>query len=78
MYSLFSAAEVSDILCFQYMFAFYVLQHGHLLDSNLVEFLETLALRQTFIDEDSVEILHITQTNQLIDSCIVSDIAFIL
>ena len=78
MYSLFSAAEVSDILCFQYMFAFYVLQHRHSLDSNLVEFLETLALRQTFIDEDSVEILHITQTNQLIDSCIVSDIAFIL
>ena len=67
-----------DILCFQYTFAFYVLQHGHLLDSYLVEFLETLALRQTFVDEDSVEILHITQTNQLIDSCIVADIAFIL
>ena len=67
-----------DILCFQYTFAFYVLQHSHLLDSYLVQFLETLALRQTFVDEDSVEILHITQTNQLIDSCVVADIAFIL
>ena len=31
-------------LCFQYMLAFDVLQHGHLLDSYLVQFLETLAL----------------------------------
>ena len=78
MYSLFYAAELSDILCFQYTFAFYVLQHGHLLDSYLVQFLETLTLRQTFVDENGIQIFHITQTNQLIDSCIVADIAFIL
>ena len=38
-------------LSFQDMFTFYILQHGHLLDSYLVEFLETFALRQTFIDK---------------------------
>ena len=60
------------------MLALYVLKHSHLLYGNLVEFMETFALRHAFVNEDSVEILHITQTNQLIDSCIVADIAFIL
>ena len=66
------------ILCFQYMFAFDVFQHGHLLDSNLVQFLETFSLRQTFIDKDRIEVLHITQTNQLVYRRIIAYITFIL
>ncbi len=70
----FCFTSVSDeILCFQYMLAFYILQNGHLLNSYLVEFLETLALRQTFVDKDRIQVLHITQTNQLIDRCVVAD-----
>ena len=42
------------ILSFQNMFAFYILQHGHLLDGYLVEFLETLALRHAFMDKDRI------------------------
>ena len=46
--------EETIILSFQYMFAFYILQHGHLLDSNLVQFLETFALRQPLVDKDGI------------------------
>ena len=60
------------------MFAFDVFQHGHLLDSNLVQFLETFALWQTFVDKDRIEVLHITQTNQLVNRRVVAYIAFIL
>ena len=78
MYSLFYAVgEVrpGDILCFQYMFAFYVFQHGHLLNGYLVEFLETFTLRQTFIDKDRIEVLHVAQTNQLVNRRVVAYIA---
>ena len=67
-----------DILCFQYTFAFYVLQHGHLLDNYLVQFLETLSLWQTFVDENGIQIFHVAQTNQLVNRRIVADIAFSL
>ena len=71
--------SVSDgILCFQYMLAFYILQHGHLLDSYLVEFLETFTLRQTFVDKDRIEVLHITQTNQLVNRCVVAYITLLI
>ena len=42
------------ILSFQNMFALYILQHSHLLDGYLVEFLETLTLRHTFMDKDRI------------------------
>ena len=60
------------------MLAFYILQHGHLLDCYLVEFVEALLLRHAFVDKDSIEVLHITQTNQLIDGRIVADIPLII
>ena len=67
-----------DILCFQYMLAFHILQHGHLLDRYFVEFLEAFSLWQTFVNEYCIQVLHITQTNQLIYCCVIADIAFIL
>jgi len=39
---------------FQNMFALHILQYGHLLDSYLVEFLETFALRHTFMYKDRI------------------------
>ena len=42
------------ILSFQDMFTLHILQYGHLLDGYLVEFLETLALRHTFMDKDRI------------------------
>ena len=57
------------------MLAFYVFQHGHLLDGYLVEFLETFALLQTFVNKNGIQVLHITQTNQLVNSRVVTDIA---
>ena len=65
-------------LRFQNMFAFHILQHGHLLDRDLVEFVETLLLRHSFIDKDSIEVLHVAQTNQLIDGRIIADISFVI
>ena len=65
-------------LSFQYTLAFNVLKNGHLLNRYLVEFLEALALRQTFIDKDRVEVLHIAQTNQLVYRRIIAYITFIL
>ena len=51
------------VLCFQYMLAFHILQHSHLLDSYLVEFPVTFALRHTFMDKDGIQVLHIAQTD---------------
>ncbi len=59
------------------MFAFYIFQHGHLLDSYLVQFLEAFSLWQTFVDEDGIQVLHVTQTNQLVNRRIVAYIAFV-
>ena len=61
-YVIFSFPEVlgstarrgTCILFFQNMFAFNVLQHSHLLDGYLVEFLETLTLRHPFMDKDRI------------------------
>ena len=66
------------ILCFQYMFAFYVFQNGHLLNSYLVEFLKPFALWQTFVDKDRIEVLHITQTNQLVNRRVVAYITLLI
>ena len=64
------------ILSFQNMFAFHILQYGHLLDGYLVEFLETFALRQTFVDKDRIEVLHITPTNRLVNRRVDAYISF--
>ena len=60
------------------MFAFYILQYGHLLDGYLVEFLETFALRHAFMYKDGIQVLHIAQTDQLVNRCVVADVAFVL
>ena len=49
-----TARRGTIILSFQNMFAFHILQHGHLLDGYLVEFLETFALRHPFMDKDRI------------------------
>ena len=55
---LFYAVKASVlVLCFQYMLAFHILQHSHLLDSYLVEFLEAFALGHTFMDKDCIQVL---------------------
>ena len=64
--------QATVYLCFQYMLALYILQHGHLLDSYLVEFIKTLALRHSFIDKNRIQVFHIAQTNQLIDGRIIA------
>jgi hypothetical protein len=46
--------EGGFILSFQDMFTLHILQYGHLLDGYLVEFLQTLALRHTFMDKDRI------------------------
>ena len=46
-------------LWFQYMFAIHVFQHGHLLDGDLVEFMQAFLLGHAFIDKNRVEVLHI-------------------
>ena len=66
------------MLSFQNMLALNVLKHGHLLDGYLVEFLETFALRHAFMYKDGIQILHITQANQLVNRCVVADITFVL
>ena len=67
--------QATVYLCFQYMLALYILQHSHLLDSDLVEFMKTLALRHSFIDKNRIQVFHIAQTNQLIDGRIIAKVA---
>ena len=54
VYSEAPLGEGRFILSFQDMFTLHILQYGHLLDGYLVEFLETLALRHTFMDKDRI------------------------
>ena len=72
-----TARRGTIILLFQYMLTFYVLQHGHLLDCYLIKFLETFALRKTFVDKDRIEVLHVTQANQLVNCRVIANIAFV-
>ena len=65
-----------DVLFCEYLFAFHILQNGHLLDGDLVEFVQAVGLRYAFVDKDRIDILHIRKANQLIDSSIVTHVAF--
>ena len=60
------------------MLAFHIFQHSHLLDSYLVQFLETLSLWQTFVDENGIQIFHVAQTNQLVNRCVVAYITLLI
>ena len=51
------------------------LLYEDVLNSDLVEFLQAFGLGHAIVDKHSIDILHITQTNQLIDSCIVAHVA---
>lgn len=42
------------MLYIQYLLCSNILQHRHLLNCNLVEFMQTLLLRHTFIDKDRI------------------------
>ena len=57
------------------MLAFYALQHGHLLDGYLVEFMKAFLLRHAFVDKHRIQVLHVTEANQLINRRIIADIA---
>ena len=77
-YSKAPPGEETIILSFQNMFALHIFQHGHLLDGNLVEFLEAFALRHAFMYKDRIQVLHVAQTNQLVNRCVVAYITFVL
>ena len=55
-----------------------VFQNPHLLDGDFVQFNQTLALRNTLVDEYGIEVLHIRQANQLIYGGIVTNVAFLV
>ena len=63
-------------ILFQQLSTFTVLQHLHLLDSDLVEFYKSLALGDTVVNENSIDILHVREADEFIDGGIVADIAF--
>ena len=56
------------------MLAVNVLQHSHLLDGYLVEFMKAFLLRHAFVDKHCIQVLHVTEANQLIDCRIIADI----
>ena len=60
----------------QHFSAFNFLQHIHLLDSNCVEFLQSVALRNIVVYQYGVDIFHIREAYQFIDSSVVAYIAF--
>ena len=63
-------------ILFQQLPIYIVLQHLHLLDSDLVEFYESLALGYAIVNENSIDILHVREADKFIDGGIVTDIAF--
>ena len=48
----------------------------HLLNGYLVKFLQAVGLRHALVDKHRIDILHIDEANQLIDSSIVTHVAF--
>ena len=52
------------------------LQYLHLLDCNLVELYQAFALRHTVVDKDGIDILHVREADEFVDSGIVADVAF--
>ena len=55
-----------------------VFQYLHLLDGNLIQLNQSFALGQALVNEHGIEVLHVRQANQLIDSGIVTDVAFLV
>ena len=53
-------------------------QHLHLLNGNLIQLYQSLALGQALVDEHGIDVFHIRKTNQLIDCCIVAYITLLL
>ena len=50
------------------------LQHAHLLYGNPVEPYEAFALRQALADEHGIKVLHVRETDKLIDGGIVAEL----
>ena len=53
-------------------------QHLHLLNGNLIQLYQSLALRQALVDEHGIEVFHVRKANQLIDCCIVAYVALLV
>ena len=51
-------------------------QHLHLADGDGVELCQTLRLRDSFVDENSIQVLQIGQAHELRNVGIVADVAF--
>ena len=64
------------IFLFQQFPTFSIFQHLHLLNCNLIEFDKPFALRHSIINQYSIDVLHIREANQFIDSSVVTDIPF--
>lgn len=73
----FVGADAVVVILFKYLLVLHVFEDAHLLDSDAVEAVEAIALGHAFVDEDSVEVFHVAEANQLIDSGIVSDVALL-
>ena len=55
-----SEVVIFKTLRFQHAVLADILQHGHLLNSNLIEFVEAFLLRHAFVDKKRIQVLHIT------------------
>ena len=55
-----SEVVIFKTLRFQHAVLADILQHGHLLNSNLIEFVEAFLLRHAFVDKNRIQVLHIT------------------
>ena len=51
-------------------------EDAHLLDGDFVELFEALGLRDSVIDHDGVDVLHVGDADELVDRGIVTLVAF--
>ena len=76
MYVLVIGAYQGVTELFQQFSFFIALQYLHLLNGDSIELYKPFTLRHLLVDECGIEILHIAQSDQLVDGSIVTDIAF--
>ena len=53
-------------------------KHFHLLNGNLIQLYQSLALGQALVDEHGIQVFHVRQADQLIDSGIVAYVALLV
>lgn len=53
-----------------------IFEYGHLLDSDDVQFSQSVGLRHSLVDKSSIYAFHIGKADQLVDGRIITNIAF--